>query len=457
MSRPVDHTTLHRTAKYFMDSGRAKTHKAAMKMLKGFGLTIHAGPEVATSPDHQTALLTLVNVARRTFLAGIEVVGLQEGPCISPLMPAGSLRDAVLRLGGKAVSAARPDWPSAVIGTVGAAALQWPSWRVTWEGWRGGVVPLGFGSALSEQGAMAFAPILAAAVCAGEVFAYHAGDHSLAGRRPAGLSLWRPGADWELADGGEPLLAYLPSSLWLIGLGNLGQAFAWLLNSLPYVDRTKVQLLLQDFDRVSKSNVSTSLLTFARHVRRRKARVVAEWLEARGFETTLDERRFGAWSTRATSEPGVALCGVDNALARASLENVGFDLAVEAGLGAGPEAFRSFSIHSFPASHSAEALWSRQVATRDATYDDRPAYQALQKAGLDRCGVALLGSRTVSVPFVGLIAASLALAELLRRLNGGVTLELASGSVLALEDVEAVEFRASTYPGAYVDAKVNRS
>src|SRR5208283_3886032 len=108
----------------------------------------------------------------------------------------------------------------------------------------------------------ALSPALAAAACAAEAFSYHAGDYPMAGRRAAGLSLWHPGQDWLAADPSEPVLAYLPSRLWLIGLGNLGQAFAWLLAALPYENRARVQLLLQDFDRLAPSNDSTSLLSF---------------------------------------------------------------------------------------------------------------------------------------------------------------------------------------------------
>ena len=56
----VTHETLHRTAKYFMDNGRAASHGQAMEMLRGFAIYIEAGPEIATSRDHQVALLTLV-------------------------------------------------------------------------------------------------------------------------------------------------------------------------------------------------------------------------------------------------------------------------------------------------------------------------------------------------------------------------------------------------------------
>ena len=180
-----------------------------------------------------------------------------------------------------------------------------------------------------------------------EAFAYHAGDHPMAGRRAAGLSLWRPGADWLTADPSEPALAYLPSKLWLIGLGNLGQAFAWLLACLPYEDRARVQLLLQDFDRIAPSNDSTSLLSFLRDVGRRKTRVVAEWLDERGFETFLEERRFGPWITRQADEPNVALCGVDNALARAALEKPGSILSSRPGSAPGRRLFEAFRCTPF--------------------------------------------------------------------------------------------------------------
>jgi len=92
---------------------------------------------------------------------------------------------------------------------------------------------------LREGEAIAIAPLLAAATCAAEVFAYHAGDHSMAAP-VLGLSLWNPGADWLANDATESAPWFLPSRLWMIGLGNLGQAYAWLLAALPYEDRSLV-------------------------------------------------------------------------------------------------------------------------------------------------------------------------------------------------------------------------
>ncbi len=254
----------------------------------------------------------------------------------------------------------------------------------------------------------------------------------MAGKRDFGLSLWEFTANWLDCEDG-PNLAFLPSKLWLIGLGNLGQALAWLIACLPYRDHSETEIVLQDFDKIAASNDSTSLLSSLEEVGHRKARAVGAWLDRAGFQTVLEERRFGPTTCRGEHEPGVALCGVDNGEARMALEDAGFDLIVEIGLGGGPEAFRSMALHTFPATRTAREIWSRPVVQGGADYEALPAYRALKDAGLDECGLAQLASRTVGVPFVGLIAACLAISELLRRLNGGQPLEFAAGSAAALE------------------------
>lgn len=228
------------------------------------------------------------------------------------------------------------------------------------------------------------------------------------------------------------------------------QAFAWSLAALPYADAAKAQLVLQDFDRIAASNDSTSLLSFIRDIGRRKGRVVADWLEARGFETFIEERRFGEWTRRSADEPGVALCGVDNALARAALEYAGFDIIIEAGLGAGPEAFRSIAMHTFPGTRRAKEIWSRHVGESSKSFETMPAYQRLKEAGMESCGLTQLASRTVGVPFVGLIAGCLVISELLRRLHGGTALEFAAGSVSALQDIETGTVTVAPYAHGHV-------
>ena len=453
MNRMIDHTNLHRAAKIFMDSGRVKTHEEAMELLEKFGLTICVGEDIAYSEAYQTALLTLVNVARRTLLGGIDVLGIPDCASVTPLASSARLIDAVHELGGTVVTLAHPTWPVALIGDATGTLADGPVWRLTWEGWRGGVVPARIGQRLSEDGAVMLTPALAAAACAAEVFSYQAGDHPMAGRRAVGLSLWRPGADWLAPDDTERALSFLPSRLWLIGLGNLGQAFSWLLACMPYENPREVELILQDYDRIALSNDSTSLLSFKSDIGHMKARVVGKWLDTRGFSTFLEERRFGPWTKRTMNEPGVALCGVDNANARTVLNQAGFDLIVEAGLGSGPQAFRSIAIHTFPASRTPAEIWAKQTAQAKENFESMPAYQALKKGGMDSCGLTQLASRTVGVPFVGLIAGCIAIAEVLRRLNGGWSLEFLSTSALSLSDVEFGELPAGPYAHGYVVAK----
>lgn len=112
MNALIDHTRLHRTAKYFMDNGRAATHADAMDILRGFSVSIRVGPEAATSPAHQVALLTLVNLTRRTLLGGVEALGVPDAPLLVPLARAHARggggrtrRDA--RPGGKSAMARR--------------------------------------------------------------------------------------------------------------------------------------------------------------------------------------------------------------------------------------------------------------------------------------------------------------------------------------------------------------
>lgn len=446
----LDASTLHRGAKYFMDSGRVATHDEAMALLRSFGLTIYVDGSVSSSRDEQVALLTLANVARRSFLAGVEVVGLPDAKPLTGLTRARSLARAVTAYGGRVVTQANPAWPAAIIGIGPKPDTKLPVWRLSWSGWRGGVRRAADDDLNVDDAAMALAPVLAAACCAAEAFAWHAKDHVMAGYRPLGLSLWNPGADWLLPDSSEPALAWLPSSLWLIGLGNLGQAFAWALATLPYGDPGQVKLALQDDDRLAKSNDSTSLLSSVRDVGQRKARKIGAWLDARGFDTYLLESRFGKWTTRTAEDPAVALCGVDNPAARAALEHPGFGLVVEAGLGAGPEAFRSLSVHTFPATRRAEDIWSKDFGAAAANVEELPAYRAMKNAGADACGLTQLASRTVGVPFVGLIAGVMVVAELLRRLHGGVALELAAGSASALDTIETIPMQAEPYAFGHV-------
>jgi hypothetical protein len=135
--------------------------------------------------------------------------------------------------------------------------------------------------------------------------------------------------------------------------------------------------------------------------------------------TTITERLFDAHTKRQPHEPSIALCGLDNAAGRRELDRAGFDFVAEAGLGRGHADFRSMLIRTLPGAVPAAKLW--EAATADTTDGpaDAAAYRKLLEEGsLDRCGVALLAGKAVGAPFVGAVAATIVVAEVLRLLHG---------------------------------------
>jgi hypothetical protein len=432
---PAD--TLHRLVKQALDSGAAASIAEAEALFAGYRLGLRIAPEIAHDRHHQAALLTAVALARRVFLGGVSVAGALDVPLLGPLPFGATLAEAAIALGG-AIGEAPERAPLVEIGGAPSTRCRPFHIRAVFAGWRGGVVPAPIDAAPAPAPVMALAPMLAAALAVNEAFLFVSAQSAAAGRRTIGLSLWNPTAscDW-LQAGDEPPLTLLPSRLWLIGLGHLGQAYLWALGLLPYAQPEEVRLVLQDIDIVTPSTESTSILTNATMVKQKKTRAMAAWAERRGLTTAIHERLFDASFRRQEDEPGVALCGLDNGVGRQALDQVGFDFVVEAGLGRGHRDFRAVRVHTLPGSRPAAQIW--RAERDDEQVVDRPAYERMLKRGeLDRCGVTLLAGKAVGAPFVGAVAATLAVAEILRLLHGGAVHELIDLDLKALEYRSAV-------------------
>jgi hypothetical protein len=414
--------TLNRMVKLALDTGEAESLKAARALFAGYRLQVSIGPEAARNPGCQIALLTIVNTARRCFLGGVSVDGDLGEPLGVAFPGAATLREAVRVLGGRSAPIDL-EAPLIVLGDPAVGAAPAFAVRATFEGWAAGCAPLANGARLAEREVFGPAAVAAGALAVTEAFQYVRGSNPAAGRRSYGLSLWRPDVDWlDPEAAGRPAVK-LPSKAWLIGLGNLGQAYLWSLGFLPYPDPAALSLVLQDFDILAGSNDSTSLLTQEGLIGKYKSRAMADWAEARGFQTRLVERRFEAGFRVNADEPQVALSGVDNPAARRALEDVGFVRVLEAGLGEGVSDFLGIRLHSFPAKRSARAVWPEEGerATADV---DKPAYLEMAEQGADECGLTLLAGRTVGAPFVGAVAGALIVAELVRLANGEHSFEL---------------------------------
>jgi hypothetical protein len=257
-----------------------------------------------------------------------------------------------------------------------------------------------------------------------ELFLSFADLNIEASRRTVGLSLWRP--ELNICD---PLalgiqVEFLPRDLWLLGLGHLGNAYLWSLATLPYPESAAREIFLNDFDRVEPENVETGLIFNATDEGMYKTRVCSKWLEDRGFQSRLVERRFDSGFRCRDDEPRLALCGFDSNSARRDLATAQFLRVMESGLGGTIDNFDTISFHTLPNPRKAEELWpdlSPEEALKQREHQERvarenPAYSLLDS---NECGRAELAGKSVAVPFVGAAAATFVVAAALRILHGG--------------------------------------
>lgn len=443
---------LHRTMKLELDEGRARTLAEAEAIAASYVLQLRIGAGVEDDPAAQAAMLTAFNTAPRAFLGGVRVLVDEEAVLRCPWARGERITAAAIRFGCEVSSELSAEFPTLTIGETAAPSCGSITLHTTSQGWSGGVVEHA-SDRLAGMGNLPLAGVLAGAIGVSEAFRHVRGDLE-AGRRPIGLSLWRPDLDWQDPEAFGGPVRFLPSKLWLLGLGHLGQAYAWALGTLPYVERGDVTVYLQDYDVVVEANKSTGLLVDGSAIGRTKCRVVAEQLEELGFQTRVVERAFDAHTRRTTREPGLALAGFDDPLPRRELEDANFARIIDAGLGAGVDRYQEIALHTFPS-----VLRSRDAfdaATRNSIRPEQAAYRAMvderiaagESEGEAECGVLEVAGRTVGASFVGAFAATLVLAEALRMISRGPLFAVIDLSMRSPQHREVVRNEA---PGPYVN------
>jgi hypothetical protein len=401
--------SFHRLAKVLADSGEAETIEEAQATLANYGVRILLNKWFEEDVAAQIIALTAINCASRSFMGNVKI----EAPCDTVLKAPGFVGNRLSEFSAWAgVHPIRDEqaqrWPIIEISAhgkplIGEAIRPWS------DGWIFGIN----GQTKPQSALVPPACVASGALAVSEAFSILRRDNPYAGRRALALSLWDPRKSGTVVDAG-PLVGLEVPSAWIIGLGHLGQAYAWILGFMnPAHDAT---LFLQDVDEITSSTPSTSMISTPNLVKHRKTRVVAAWLEARGYKTALVERRFNQFQRVGASEPRVALFGVDNLASRRVLEGAGFSHVIDAGLGSGYRDFKAIRLRTFPGPSSAAALWASDEYGPDIV--KAPAYQALLASGADPCGVTTLATRSVGAPFVGCVGAGYVIASLMRRKLG---------------------------------------
>jgi hypothetical protein len=406
---------------------------AARIQLERAALVISAGSAVKTRWG-QAALLTIAVCATRSFRGGVYLRGDFDAKVrVGNWMPI-PLRRMLIAAGCRSEDV--PDHAISLF--VGADDGKEPAKVHCWaDGWMAVVSPNGAKDSIHEGNELSGA--LAGAMAVTECFRMGALGDLIAGKRTQRLSPLTP----SVADPQGLELSLLPSSMWILGLGNLGQALLWVLGLLPYADPCAVQLILQDLDLSGPENVDIQILTEPQWMKIKKTRSAAAWSEERGFRTAISELAFSPTTVRSDDQPGLAFVGVDNIETRrfAAHPGAGFDLVLDAGLGATASEVFDLRVHGFPGSRTLDEAWPMPD---DQPSDREKALAAhlatlVSQGRLTRCGAFSIAGQSVGIPGTAVAAATIQIAQACRAIMTGRFCDLVDVSLLNTSRAETHE------------------
>ena len=379
----------------------------AQTRLRALTLEIVVGPEAA-SPAAHAAILTAVSVGRRTFVGGVRVTGAVDVPMNSALpLGAASLAAAAALVGASDFDCAASSTISIGMGEVPMAGWFISPW---WNGWRAGTSKSC--EARCDEGHNPLPGIAAGALAVGVAFEAERKRYvDFQGE----VDLWPAGA-YRKAPEFEHV--FLPKALWLIGLGNLGQAFLWALSALPFKDPSKVSLVLQDRDTVTEENWATSVLVKDETYGSLKTKIAEHWASAKGFDVRRIDRRLSVRDRVEGDDPRFALSGVDKIEVRKLMAKVGFDCIVDAGLGRTASDFDRYRVTMFDCTRPIDEHFAGQEdppVAQDVPAED--AYRRLEEQ-IGSCGTAEIGGASVAAPYVSALAAAITVSRVIAVTSG---------------------------------------
>ena len=409
---------LARISKILVD-GNHVTYDEAQSTLRNLRLHIVVGRS-ATSPAAQAAILTIVAAGLRTFAGGIRLSGAVDVPLVTSLpVDAPTLGDAAVELGAGDFDGAATQTILVGAGTDDADVQGIRTW---WRGWRAGAST----DNSADREIAQTNPLVGIAGGALAVAAAFQAARTAAAPELE-IDLWPATADAPAPGFNE---IFLPSSIWMVGLGNLGQAYLWALSALPYADPSKVTLVLQDHDRVTDENWATSILVRRTDHGKLKNQIGERWAGAKGFSVRRLDRRLLPHDRLDDDDPRLALSGVDKIAVRRLLIDTGFDCVVDAGLGMTSDTFDRFRITVFDKDYRPETHFKDiDDPARPAAVPANEAYQALEKE-IGTCGTVEIAGASAAAPFVSALAATIAVTRAIAIASGRDVLRSEVGRAL---------------------------
>lgn len=359
------------------------------------------------APAGQAAVLTAIATSMRCFGHAVLVVD-GEAPLAKGLPLGQTLASSAATLGAEIATHCPHDVTHNIVIGDAEVASGSTAMRCWWDRWRAGIVPswddTAIGGSLNPlagafAGALAVRQIFAAVV---------AGKLSL--DVPRITSLWEPWAGPDDTSNG-PDVASVPTRLWFVGLGHLGQGVLWNLGLLPVAGQLAV---LQDDQTAGPENAATGIITTETDVSHKKTRIAARWLDALGWPTALIERRHYGDLPRHQGDPILVVTSLDEPTARMKIAAADFNYMVDVGVGHGPVDFESIQLRILPKGTDPKPFWSAAGPAKNVeAMLTQDAYR-FHTADFGECGSFGLADASVAVPFVGAAAGAVLMAQLIR-------------------------------------------
>lgn len=377
---------------------------------RGLMLNLSCSSDILESIPLQAALLTAVNTGKRCFLGGLHVQLPDDAKCILPYWKGKPMKDVVVELGGKVAKVKNENAHELLFGIRANSAR---SFQVICNSWTGGVLVKDDNYHLDGDSNFPLGGILAGSLAVALCFLDALGIDKSVFNKSTGMSLWRPDDidTWYSSKSQGPKVENFPDKLWLLGLGHLGQGYAWSLGLMPFAKPEELEFLLQDFDVLKKGNQSAGLLTEEDSLNKMKTRIVSNWLEQREARTRIMESEYTDQTARSVRDPLILLAGLDSLKARRSLRTNQFKMLIDCGIGGNVGGFDMIRINNFPFNgKTPEELWANAEQQLNM-----PATKRLTEK-LNGCGYV----KGIATSFVGAFSAVLVLGELLRAYHKGI-------------------------------------
>ncbi|MFY0689055.1 MAG: hypothetical protein JXQ90_17930 [Cyclobacteriaceae bacterium] len=383
-----------------------EAYKLVVNRLSGLKLGLVIDKKVADSIALQSAVINAVNTGKRAFMGGVFVSIEEDFASIIPGFQCVSIKALISQLGG--VLDENQECNSTL--HFGCAVNNSQGFQVVCNGWQGGVLTEDTTVEISQNPDFSLGGILASSLGVGLSFLYSLGLKKTVFDKDHGLSLWRPDLNWLDKEAMGPKLQILPKKMWLLGLGHLGQAYSWTLSMLPYPNSGSL-INVQDFDVLVEANYSAGLLSNEDIVGQKKARVVSEFLENRGFRSNIIEKPFDSNTVPASDEPDILIGGLDKADVRRGVQVDKYHQYLDCGLGGSLGNFDSISLFNFPYCNKTPVqVWSS---------GDKLTHSILKELESKEFNCGTLAEKAISTSFVGATASTLLISELLRLCHKG--------------------------------------